>query len=81
MTLSEVQDAINDKKICILIPTYNNEKTLQRVIDGVLEYTQNIIIINDGSTDSTSEILKTYSQLTILNLPENKGKGNGVQAD
>lgn len=79
MTLSEVQDAINDKKICILIPTYNNEKTLQRVIDGVLEYTQNIIIINDGSTDSTSEILKTYSQLTILNLPENKGKGNGLK--
>ncbi|UFH30243.1 DUF2062 domain-containing protein [Chryseobacterium sp. C-71] len=79
MTLSEVQNAIDERKICVLIPTYNNEKTLQRVIDGVLEYTQNIIVVNDGSTDSTSEILKTYSQLTILNLPENKGKGNGLK--
>lgn len=79
MTLSEVQNAIDERKICVLIPTYNNEKTLRRVIGGVLEYTQNIIVVNDGSTDSTSEILKTYSQLTILNLPENKGKGNGLK--
>lgn len=79
MTLSEVQNAIDDRKICVLIPTYNNEKTLRRVIDGVLEYTQNIIVVNDGSTDSTSEILKTYPQITFLHLPENKGKGNGLK--
>jgi glycosyltransferase involved in cell wall biosynthesis len=79
MTLSEVQNAIDERKICVLIPTYNNEKTLRRVIDGVLEYTQNIIVVNDGSTDSTSEILKTYPQLTVLHLPENKGKGNGLK--
>ncbi len=77
--LSEVQNAIFEKKICILIPTYNNHKTLKRVIDGVLEYTQNIIVVNDGSTDSTSEILKNYPQISILNLPENKGKGNGLK--
>lgn len=79
MTLSEVQNAIEERKICVLIPTYNNEKTLRRVIDGVLEYTQNIIVVNDGSTDSTSEILKTYPQITVLHLPENKGKGNGLK--
>jgi glycosyltransferase involved in cell wall biosynthesis len=79
MMLSEVQNAILEKKICILIPTYNNHKTLKRVIDGVLEYTQNIIVVNDGSTDSTSEILKNYPQISILNLPENKGKGNGLK--
>ena len=79
MTLSEVQNAVEERKICVLIPTYNNEKTLRRVIDGVLEYTQNIIIVNDGSTDSTSEILKTYPQLIVLNLPENKGKGNALK--
>jgi len=79
MTLSEVQNAIYERKICILIPTYNNEKTLRRVIDGVLEYTKNIIVINDGSTDSTSEILKIYSQISTINLPQNKGKGNGLK--
>lgn len=79
MTLPEVQNTISEKKICVLIPTYNNEKTLTRVIDGVLEYTQDILIINDGSTDSTPHILHDYSQITIISLPENKGKGNALK--
>lgn len=79
MTLPEVQNAISEQKICILIPTYNNEKTLKRVIDGVLVYTQNIIVVNDGSTDSTPQILKEYPTLTVLSVSENKGKGNGLK--
>lgn len=79
MSLAEVQNAILEKKICVLIPTYNNEKTLKRVIDGVLNYTESIIVINDGSTDSTPQILTQYSQITVITLPENKGKGNGLK--
>jgi len=79
MNIQEVQNAISKNKICVLIPTYNNEKTLKRVIDGVLDYTENIIVVNDGSTDSTSQILSNYSQISILSLPENKGKGNGLK--
>lgn len=79
MTLPEVQNAISEKKICVLIPTYNNEKTLKRVIDGVLEYTENVIVVNDGSTDSTKEILNQYPQINVISLPENRGKGNGLK--
>lgn len=79
MTLPEVQNAISEKKICVLIPTYNNEKTLKRVIDGVLEYTENIIVVNDGSTDSTKEILSQYPQINVISLPKNRGKGNGLK--
>jgi len=79
MTLPEVRNAISEKKICVLIPTYNNEKTLKRVIDGVLDYTENIIVVNDGSTDSTQNILHHYPQINVINLPENKGKGNGLK--
>ncbi|AZA62109.1 DUF2062 domain-containing protein [Chryseobacterium indoltheticum] len=78
MILPEVQNAISEKKICVLIPTYNNEKTLKRVIDGVLDYTENIIVINDGSTDSTLQILEKYS-ITVINFSENKGKGNALK--
>jgi glycosyltransferase involved in cell wall biosynthesis len=49
------------------------------VIDGVLEYTENIIVVNDGSTDSTQEILSQYPQIDVISLPENKGKGNGLK--
>ena len=79
MTLPEVQNAISEKKICVLIPTYNNEKTLKRVIDGVLDYTGNIIAVNDGSTDTTPDILAQYPQITVITLAENQGKGNGLK--
>lgn len=68
-----------NKNWCVLIPTYNNAKTLKRVIDGVLEYTTNIFIVNDGSTDSTAAILKNYPQLKIIHIPVNKGKGNALK--
>lgn len=73
---------VNDKNTpswCVIIPTYNNAKTLQRVIDGGLEYTSHIFIINDGSTDETPEILKNYPQIHRINLPINKGKGYALQ--
>lgn len=70
---------INLQSICVLVPTYNNERTLKRVIDGVLKYTSNIIIVNDGSTDATSKILENYSQLQHILIPQNKGKGNALR--
>jgi len=65
--------------ICIIIPTYNNHKTLKRVIDSVLLYTPNIIIVNDGSTDETLEILKNYPQLVQIHFPKNIGKGMALR--
>ncbi len=74
-----ISQRITDLKVCVLIPTYNNDRTLKRVIDGVLKYTQNIIIINDGSTDTTSQILKEYPNLKQYPIPKNKGKGNALR--
>ncbi|MEC3877478.1 DUF2062 domain-containing protein [Chryseobacterium salviniae] len=79
MTLAEVQHAISEKNICVLVPTYNNEKTLRRVINGVLCFTGHMIIVNDGSTDSTPVILKDYPEIRVIHLPENKGKGNALK--
>ncbi|MFS4466558.1 DUF2062 domain-containing protein [Maribacter sp. 2210JD10-5] len=64
---------------CIIIPTYNNAKTLAKVLDGVLEHTSEIIIVNDGATDDTAEILKKYEQLHQVHFLENKGKGKALQ--
>lgn len=74
-------DKIKEWGICILIPTYNNHKTLQRVLDGVLAFTSDVIVVNDGSTDQTEALLETYKdKLTLLHLPQNKGKGNALKA-
>ena len=66
-------------KCCVIIPTYNNYKTLQKVIEGVLVYTENVIVVNDGSTDSTSEILINFPQIQQIQLSKNKGKGNALR--
>jgi glycosyltransferase involved in cell wall biosynthesis len=71
---------IADLKVCVIIPTYNNHKTLKRVIDGVLIYTDQIIIVNDGSTDKTVNILEEYPNLDQINFNKNKGKGSALRA-
>lgn len=66
-------------KCCVIVPTYNNAKTLKKVLGRVLEQTSDIIIVNDGSTDNTAVILVDYSELTLIQLDKNKGKGNALR--
>lgn len=51
--------------VTILIPAYNAEKTLEKTIKSVIRQTYpdwNLVIVNDGSTDSTKAICRKYSQ-------------------
>lgn len=67
-------------KIGVVIPVYNGEKTIEKSIKSLL--TQNFdawlaIIINDGSTDKTEQILKKYisdDRFHIIHFKENKGR-------
>ena len=47
---------MNNSRMCVVIPTYNNAATLSGVVQGVAEYTPNIIVVNDGSTDDTAQL-------------------------
>lgn len=52
-------------KISIIVPVYNGEKYIRRCIDSILSQTFSdieILIINDGSTDSSEQIAKEYTQ-------------------
>ncbi|UWY29310.1 DUF2062 domain-containing protein [Flavobacterium sp. TR2] len=73
------QELLSSINFCVIVPTYNNQKTLKKVLDSILDFTTNIIIVNDGSTDSTGEILKSYSQLTQIHHPKNLGKGRALR--
>ena len=72
-------ERMNQNKICVIVPTYNNHKTLKRVLDSVLLYTANIIVVNDGSTDETHQILGDYPQLAQIHFPKNSGKGMALR--
>ena len=78
--------SINFKKISIIIPVYNEQKTIINILDkvklakvGILE--QEIIIVNDGSTDKTSQILDNLNdpQVRILTHKKNQGKGSALK--
>lgn len=64
-----------DLKCCVLLPTYNNSKTLEQVLKDVLEFSNDVCLVNDGSTDGTAEILARYPQLKVLSYSPNQGKG------
>ena len=63
--------------IYILVPVYNEEKQIKKVILELKGIFQNIIVINDGSTDSTQEILDS---MDVINLKHciNLGQGAAI---
>lgn len=75
--------------LSVIIPAYNEEKRISRTIEDIGNYLKNqnfeseIIIVSDGSTDKTVEIVKSFSNkfknLKIIDYKENKGKGFGVR--
>ncbi|MDO4727456.1 MAG: DUF2062 domain-containing protein [Bacteroidota bacterium] len=73
------KELIVKNKVVVLIPTYNNEKTLERVLKGVLQYTDSVVVVNDGSTDNTRFILSKYPQLQQLHIAFNSGKGMALR--
>ncbi len=67
---------------CVIVPTYNNAKTLKRVLDGVLRYSsgRDVIVVNDGSTDGTAAVLAQYgTRLIVLGHSPNRGKGYALR--
>ena len=68
---------MNDS-ICVIIPVYNNARTVGAVIDRCKAYINNIIVIDDGSDDGTSEIIKTKNVIIHRNS-RNSGKGDAIK--
>ena len=74
------------KKLSIIIPTYNEEKTIVKILTKLNEAKPNfieyeIIIINDASNDETKNILEQNKNLynTLINNEKNLGKGGAVK--
>lgn len=80
MTDASYKVKIKALKMVVVVPTYNNDKTLKLVLDSILEYTDDIIVVNDGSTDTTEALLQPYSsRLKVVGYVPNKGKGHALR--
>jgi len=72
-------------KISIVVPTYNEEKRIEKTIEKITTFFKNsgedfeIIVSDDGSTDKTLEIVKSFQKIyPNLILLEGKHKGKGL---
>ncbi len=79
MAEDKYKELFNEKKCCVIIPTFNNHQTIEKVIKDVLEYTNQVIVVNDGSTDNTQEIISKFDSIDIVSYPNNKGKGYALR--
>ena len=69
------REKFEELRACVVIPTYNNEKSLAGVIADVAEYTDHIIVVNDGSSDDTKKIIDSFSFVQQISYEKNVGKG------
>lgn len=83
MTYKDKNDLIETMrrlKICVIIPTYNNAGTLHHVVSDVLNYSSDVIVVNDGSCDSTAQILDEFKDsINIVSYEKNQGKGYALK--
>jgi len=76
----DLQQRMEALRVCVVIPTYHNQKTLPDVLNDILQYTSSVIVVNDGSTDQTEEILQRYAgRIEVVSYVPNRGKGYALK--
>lgn len=73
-----ISSAFHSLKVCVIVPTYNNGNTIDAVLRDLSKYTNQIIVVNDGSTDQTNEILTAFSG-QVVHDKKNRGKGWAIR--
>jgi len=76
-----MKDAIDIKKYCAIIPAYNARATLSDVLNSIHRIIPDlqIIVVNDGSTDSTSSIVSEDKSVIQIRHESNMGKGAAIK--
>lgn len=65
-------------KIWIVVPAFNEQTYIARVLKKIQAYTHNIIVVDDGSSDATAEIVREMGICTLRNIL-NTGKGASLR--
>jgi glycosyltransferase involved in cell wall biosynthesis len=87
MLISETSVSKMNVPVCVMVPTYNHAATLAKVVTDILNHGYDVLVVNDGSTDSTSTVLEQLTlkvrgetdsskkRLYIVSYNKNRGKG------
>lgn len=69
---------IQKEGVCVLIPAYNEEKSIARVVSEILSMGFKVVVVDDGSTDSTEKKVRALPAECIVSSA-NEGKGAAIQ--
>lgn len=65
---------------CVVVPTYNNIRTLPDVLRGIAAAAPHpVIVVNDGSTDGTRALLDGWAGVHVVHVAPNRGKGHALR--
>ncbi len=71
--------------LSVIIPVYNEKNTIREIIDKVKrvklvnDFTSEIVVVDDGSTDGTGEALASLSGIKLIHHAHNAGKGAAIR--
>jgi len=65
-------------RCAVVIPAYNHGRKLRDVLAKTLRFRFPVFVVDDGSTDSTPEILASFPQVTVIRHEMNQGKGSSL---
>jgi glycosyltransferase involved in cell wall biosynthesis len=67
-------------KTLVALPVFNEAKHVTTVLDEVLKYANNVLVVDDGSTDGTSQLLSNRRDVVVTSFAQNRGYGEALQA-
>ncbi|MBI4242805.1 MAG: glycosyltransferase family 2 protein [Planctomycetes bacterium] len=78
--------AVHEIRLSVVIPVYNERNTIKNVIERVKNSIKKqnlkaeVIVVNDGSKDGSSDVIQTIDNIKFIDLKQNKGKGAAIKA-
>lgn len=77
--LQEIRRRLRTRGICVIIPTYNNVGTIRQVVTDALRYCADVFVVDDGSDDGTTAVLRALNDIRLLHYGRNRGKGYALK--
>lgn len=72
-----------EKTVAVVVPAYNEQLLISRVIETMPDFVDHIVIVNDKSKDNTAEIVREYEEnsggrIVLIDLEKNQGVGGAI---
>lgn len=71
--------ALLGPRVLTALPVFNEVRHVGPVLDQVLEYSQDVLVVDDGSSDGTSELLAARTDIVTVRHPQNQGYGAALR--